>query len=86
MVPLEADFAALLSDLADGADPLDRIGEWVDAHEPALERGEASAELRVLIREALALCWNRRRRHVTDAAARASLRALARRLVAARTA
>jgi hypothetical protein len=79
---LEADFAALLSELAGSSVPLDRIDDWFDAHEQeAFGYGTASYELRTCVQDALAVCWRFRRSYLGDAAARSRLRALADRLL-----
>jgi hypothetical protein len=78
---LEADFAALLTELAGSAAPLDRIDDWFDAHEQvAFGLGSASYELRTCVQDALAICWRVRRSYLGDAAARSRLAALADRL------
>jgi hypothetical protein len=82
---LEAEFATFLTSVADSGRPLDRVADWFDAHEGAFRGEVASAELRIVVQEALAICWSVRRRLLTDAAARAQLRRLAGLLAAARS-
>jgi hypothetical protein len=74
---LEADFAALLAGLAGSDAPFARVGDWFDVHEDMFMDDRTSTELRFVVQEALAVCWSVRRRHATDAAARAQLRRLA---------
>jgi hypothetical protein len=78
---LEADFAALLTELAESAAPLDLIDDWFDAHaEEAFQRGAATYELRTCVQDALAIGWRVRRRYLSDAVARSRLRELVERL------
>src|SRR5437870_12371841 len=78
--PLETDFATLLTSVADTGGPLNRIGDWFDRHEDAFRGEGAGTELRTVVQEALAVCWSRRHRQLTDTAARAQPRGLAGRL------
>ncbi|HEY3111695.1 MAG TPA: hypothetical protein VGL23_23260 [Chloroflexota bacterium] len=82
---LEAEFVTLLTSVADSGRPLGRVADWFDAHEGAFRGELASAELRIAVQEALAICWSVRHRLLTDAAARAQLRRLADLLAAARS-
>jgi hypothetical protein len=80
---LTADFAAVLARLAESGAPLDRVGDWYEAHGGAFRSGTAAdARLRTAVQDALAVCWSRRHRHRTDAVARRELRAIAQRLIA----
>jgi hypothetical protein len=74
---LEAEFATVLTTIANAGGPLGRIGDWFDAHEAAFRGEVASAELRVAVQEALAVCWSVRQHLLTDAVARVQLRRLA---------
>jgi hypothetical protein len=74
---LEADFATVLTRVASSGAPLDRVGDWFDANEAAFRGETASAELRVVVQEALAICWSVRQRMLTDAVGRVQLRRLA---------
>jgi hypothetical protein len=74
---LETEFAAVLTTVASSGGPLGRIGDWFDAHEVELRGDVASAELRVVVQEALAICWSVRQRMLSDAVARAQMRRLA---------
>ena len=76
-----ADFAAVLARLAASGAPLGGVGDWYDAHEGEFRSGTtADARLRAAVRDALAVCFERRRLHFSDAAARRELQAIAERL------
>jgi hypothetical protein len=78
---LAADFAAVLDRLAASGAPLGGVGDWYDAHEAEFRSRTAThARLRAAVRDALAVCFDRRRLHVSDAAARRELHLIAERL------
>jgi hypothetical protein len=78
---LASDVAAVLARLAASGAPLDGVGDWYDAHEGDFRSSTTTdVRLRAAVRDALAVCFERRRLQLSDAAARRELQAIAERL------
>jgi hypothetical protein len=77
MVPLEADFTALLALLAGSSAPVGSMADWFDRHRAAFGGQDENAALREAVQVALAICWRAERRRLSDQAARVRLGRLA---------